>query len=120
MDSIPVWRPLLYVLLPLFAGAQAAPDVIYYNGSIITLSGGNMAAQAQALSIRGDRFAAVGTNAEVLKTAGPQTRKVDLAGKCIVPGIFESHVHPIGAALGEIDGAVPLLHSIPEIQGYLR
>ena len=68
---------------------------------------------AQAVAIRGDRFAAIGTNDEVLKTAGPQTQKIDLGGKCVVPGIIESHVHPIGAALSEIDGPVPLLHSHP-------
>lgn len=97
---------------------QAAPDAIYYNGSIITMSPGG--SRAQALAIRGDRFTAVGTDAEVLKSAGPQTRKIDLAGKCVVPGIVESHVHPIGAALAEIDGPVPLLHSIAEILRYIH
>jgi predicted amidohydrolase YtcJ len=97
---------------------QAAPDAVYYNGSIITMSAGRP--RAQALAISGDRFTAVGTDAEVLKIAGPQTRKIDLAGKCIVPGIIESHVHPIGAALAEIDGPVPLLHSIAEILRYVH
>jgi len=99
------------------AGAQA-PDVIYYNANVITMAPGHPT--AAALAIRGDRFTAVGANDEVLKTAGPGTRKIDLAGKCIVPGIVESHVHPIGAALSEIDGPIPLLHSIPEIQNYIR
>jgi predicted amidohydrolase YtcJ len=98
-------------------GLAQPPDVIYYNARIITMSPSQPT--AQALAIRGDRFTAVGANADVLKTAGPQTRKIDLAGKCIVPGIIESHVHPIGAALSEIDGEVPLLHSIPEIQAYI-
>ena len=108
---------LAYALLAAAALAQAPPDTIYYNGAILTV-----AAQpsAQAVAIRGDRFTAVGSNAEVLKTAGPQTRKIDLAGKCIVPGIVETHVHPIGAALSEIDGPVPVVHSIKELQDYLR
>jgi len=99
------------------AGAQV-PDTIYYNANVITMSPNRPT--AQALAIRGDRFAAVGNNDEVLKTAGPQTRKIDLAGKCVVPGIVESHVHPIGAALSEIDGPVPLLHSVAEIQAYVQ
>jgi predicted amidohydrolase YtcJ len=45
---------------------------------------------------------------------------VDLAGKCVLPGIIESHVHPITAALAEIDGRLPLLHSTSEIQIYIR
>src|SRR5215469_9907345 len=102
-------RQLLVGLLLLsFASfAQAPPDVIYYNASIITMSPAHPS--AQAVAIRGDRFAAVGSSAEVLKTAGPRTRKVDLEGKCVLPGIIESHVHPLSAALAEIDGPLPLL-----------
>jgi predicted amidohydrolase YtcJ len=92
--------------------------VIYYNGSVLTVSPAHPT--AQAVAIRGDRFAAIGTNDEVLQTAGPRTRKIDLAGKCVVPGIVESHVHPITAALAEIDGPLPVLHSISEIQSYIR
>ncbi len=113
-------------LIPLFlAGAWSvvmvnaqAPDIIYYNAKVITMAPARPT--AEALAIRGDRFVAVGGNDEVLKTAGPQTRKIDLAGKSVVPGIIESHVHPIGAALSEIDGPVPLLHTVGEIQGYIR
>src|SRR5689334_13341835 len=108
-------------LVFLFVGivaAQTAPDVIYYNAAIITVDPAHPT--AQALAIRGDRFMAVGTTAAVLATAGPKTTKIDLGGKCIVPGIIESHVHPIGAALSEIDGRVPVLNSIAEIQNYIR
>lgn len=98
--------------------AQSAPDAIYYNGSIVTMWPDHPT--VEALAIRGDRFTAVGSNADVLKTAGPATRKIDLAGKCVVPGIVETHVHPIGAALSEIDGPVPVVHSIRELQSYIR
>lgn len=109
------------VLTPIwlvFTASAQTPDTIYYNAHVITMAAGQPS--AQAVAIRGDRFTAIGGNDAVLKTAGPQTRKIDLGGKCIVPGIIESHVHPIGAALSEIDGPVPLLHSIPEIQAYIR
>ena len=56
----------------------------------------------------------------MLRTAGPNTRKIDLGGKCIVPGIIESHVHPIGAALSEIDGPLPVLHSLREIDDSVK
>jgi predicted amidohydrolase YtcJ len=74
----------------------------------------------QAVAIRGDRFIAVGTDADVLKTAGPRTQKIDLHGRCVIPGLIEGHVHPIEAALSEIDGPIPVFHSIPEIQTYIR
>src|SRR5258706_13736346 len=75
---------------------------------------------AQAVAIRGARLISVGTNAAVLRTAGPATQKIDLAGKCIVPGIIETHVHPISAALSEIDGPVPVISSIASLQAYVR
>ena len=74
----------------------------------------------QAVAIRGDRFVAVGADAEVLKTAGPGTQKIDLHGQCVIPGLIAGHVHPIMAALSEIDGPIPVFHSIPEIQTYIR
>jgi len=74
----------------------------------------------QAVAIRGDRFVAVGTDADVLKTAGPGTQKIDLHGRCVIPGLIEGHVHPIEAALSELDGPIPVFHSISEIQTYIR
>ncbi|MDQ6678639.1 MAG: amidohydrolase [Acidobacteriota bacterium] len=100
------------------AGAQQAPEVIYYNANVIAVSASHPT--AEAISIRGGRFGSVGTNAEVLMTAGPDTRKIDLKGQCVVPGIIETHVHPIEAALSEIDGPVPVLHSIAEVKDYIR
>jgi predicted amidohydrolase YtcJ len=109
--------PSLTVVFALAASAQA-PDVIYYNAAIITMS--TSQPTAQAVAIRGDRFTVVGANAEVLKTAGPRTRKIDLGGKCMVPGIIESHVHPISAGLSEIDGPMPVVHSISELKDYIQ
>src|ERR1041384_3821146 len=111
-------RSVGLLLAAIFPAAAQVPDTIYYNAHVINLA--STRPSAQAVAIADDRFAAIGANDEVLKTAGPNTRKIDLGGKCIVPGIIESHVHPIGAALSEIDGPVPLLHSIPEIQAYVR
>src|SRR2546421_11180743 len=108
---------LVFVLLPA-AFAQGPPDVIYYNASVITTSADRPT--AQAVAIRGDRFSAVGANADILKTAAASTQRIDLGGKCIVPGIIETHVHPIGAALSEIDGPVPVVHSIAELQSFIR
>src|SRR5215471_4247791 len=108
--------PIFLLLAAAFA--QAPPDTIYYNASVITMSKDHP--DAQAVAIQGDRFTAVGSNADVLKLAGLRTQKIDLGGKCVVPGIIETHVHPIGAALSEIDGPVPVVHSIAELQAYIR
>src|SRR5580700_4594553 len=86
------------LLLFLFAlpAMPQAPDVIYYNAAVITMSPAQPA--AEAVAILGDRFTAVGANADVLKTAGPATRKIDLGGKCMVPGIIEVNLAGRGAS----------------------
>lgn len=105
--------------LAIAAALAAQPaDTIYHNGKIITVS--KAQPTAQAVAIRGNRFIAVGSNAEVLKTRGASTTVVDLQGRAVVPGLIESHGHPIMAALAEQDGPVPTIKSIPEIQSYIR
>ncbi len=100
------------------AFAQFPPDTVYYNGKIITVS--EKRPIAQAFAVRGNRFLAVGTNAEVIRAAGPDARRVDLRGRTVIPGLIESHTHPIGAALAEIDGPVPVMRSIADIKAYIR
>ncbi|WP_113890223.1 amidohydrolase [Roseiarcus fermentans] len=75
--------------------APAATDrasVIFHNGRVYTLDPGKP--WAQAVAVAGDRIVAVGSNAEVLALAGPDTRAVDLAGRMLMPGFVESHIHP--------------------------
>jgi predicted amidohydrolase YtcJ len=107
----------LVMVLVGIAGAQTS-DTIYYNGKIVTMWANHRT--VQALAIRDGRFLAVGSTAEVMKTAGPSTKKIDLAGKCVLPGIIESHVHPISAALSEIDGPLPVMHSLRDIDDYIK
>ena len=47
---------------------------------------------ADALAVRGDRLAAVGSSAEVRKLAGAGARVVDAMGQMVVPGFADSHV----------------------------
>lgn len=109
---------LLGAALPWLLAAQEQADIIFYNGKIITVAESRPV--AQAVAIRGNRFLAVGSDEEVLKTAGPSTRKYDLQGRCVTPGMIESHTHPASAALSEQDGPVPVMKTIPEIQAYIR
>jgi predicted amidohydrolase YtcJ len=62
-------------------GAQQsapAPDTILFNGKIITVD--DQFSIAQAVAVRGDRIVAVGTNANITKLGGPNTRRIDLRG----------------------------------------
>ena len=72
--------------------AQQAPaDLILSNGKIITVD--DQFSIAQAVAVRGDRIVAVGSNADINKLAGPNTRRIDLRGKAVVPGMIDNHAH---------------------------
>jgi len=70
---------------------QASPDMILTNGKIITVD--DRFSVAQAVAIRGDRIVAVGTNQDISRLAGPNTQRVDLRGKAMVPGLIDNHAH---------------------------
>jgi len=72
-------------------------DLILTNGRVLTLDPDRP--EAQALAVRGDRIAAVGDDATIRRLAGPGTRRVDLKGGMVLPGLIDAHGHV--ASLGE-------------------
>ena len=70
---------------------QAPPDVVLTNGKIVTVN--DQFAIAQAVAIRGDRIVAVGTTQNIARLAGPNTRRIDLRGRTVVPGLIDNHAH---------------------------
>ena len=75
---------------------QPPPDLILTNGKIITVD--ERFSIAQAAAIRGDRIAATGTNQEIGQLAGANTRRIDLKGKAVIPGLIDNHMHLLRAA----------------------
>lgn len=82
---------VLVIALPLIASAQTA-DIIFTNGKIFTSDTNKL--YVQALAIKGNKIIATGTNAEILKLSGKNTKKIDVNGKTIVPGLNDAHDHP--------------------------
>jgi predicted amidohydrolase YtcJ len=76
---------------------EGTVDVILFNGRITTLDRQNP--QAQAVAIRGDRFVAAGTEQDIMRLAGPGTRRIDLKGRRVIPGLIDSHMHVIRGGL---------------------
>ncbi|MCP4543912.1 MAG: amidohydrolase [Chloroflexi bacterium] len=79
-----------------------SPDLILLNGRICTLDAENTS--VQAVAVKDGRILAVGGNAEVEGLAGPNTQRVALDGRTVIPGIFDSHNHlmEVGAKLSTI------------------
>ena len=78
------------------ASAQA-PDTILINGTIITLD--SRSTVAMGLAVTDGRITATGSTDDVRKLAGPSTRVIDLRGRTVIPGLIDSHLHAIRAAL---------------------
>ncbi len=93
-----VWAQSVAVTLQ-----RAAPDLILSNGKIITVD--ERFTIAQAVAIRGDRIVAVGTNQDIARLAGPSTRRIDLRGKSVIPGLIDNHMHLLRAADDLAEGA---------------
>jgi hypothetical protein len=104
-------------LFPLSARAADA-DLILHNGKIVTVD--KKFSVHQALAVRGDKILRVGSNEEVMKTKGPDTRLVDLGGEMVLPGLIDSHVHPTGACMTEFDHPIPEMETIADVLFYIK
>ncbi|KQX25602.1 MULTISPECIES: amidohydrolase [unclassified Sphingomonas] len=82
------------ILIGLIVSGQAqAADMLLTGGQVYTPSG-----WVDAIAVQGDRIAAVG-DAATLGKRYPAFKTVDLAGKTVIPGLHDMHVHPLGAGL---------------------
>lgn len=66
-------------------------DLIISNGKVWTVD--KAQPRAEAVAIVGGRIAAVGSDAEIAKWAGPETKRIDARGASVLPGFIDSHVH---------------------------
>jgi hypothetical protein len=80
------------------AASGEAPGSIYVNGVIVTVD--DDLSYAEALAIRGDKFVAVGSTAEISALAGPLTTVIDLKGRTVIPGLTDNHLHSAGGGPG--------------------
>ena len=86
-------KPLLTIFLLLMAPschAQVA-DLIFYGGKIFTSDTTNL--YVQAIAIKDGRILATGSNAAMEKYQAGSTKRIDLAGKLMVPGFNDAHNH---------------------------
>ena len=72
-------------------------DTLFINGRITTLD--RAQPEAQAIAVKDGEILAVGSDADVLRHAGPATTRIDLQGRRVVPGLNDSHTHLIRAGL---------------------
>ena len=97
-----------------------AADIIFTNGTVHTVDRENRV--AGALAVEGRYIIAVGSNADVTATAGPNTRRIDLAGRSLLPGFIDAHAHftGVGTSAEAIDCKAPGMQSIAALKDAVR
>ncbi len=76
---------------------MTAPDLVIRNARIATLDPARP--EVEAVVMRGGRFLAVGSDAEIMASAGGNTQVIDAAGRRAIPGLIDSHIHVIRGGL---------------------
>ena len=73
-----------------------AADIILHNAKIAT---NGVPSFVEAIAIKDGKIDAAGTNDEILRQRGPATKVIDAGGRTVIPGLNDSHLHPIRGGL---------------------
>jgi predicted amidohydrolase YtcJ len=72
-------------------------DMVLVNGKVVTIDNDGFNSDpgttAQAMAIRDGKVLALGTTADINTMAGPDTQRIDLKGRTVVPGLIDTHSH---------------------------
>jgi hypothetical protein len=97
------------------AAARSKADLVLQGGAVYTMDA--VRSWAEAVAVRGDRIAYVGSSSGARAHVGPRTRVVDLDGKMVLPAFQDAHIHPISGGLGYLSCA---LYDLETKEAYLK
>ena len=103
--------------------ARPVADTVYIHANIYTAvaGGSSMAVQrAAGMAVRGDKLIAVGSESDVMKLKGPQTKVVDLEGRFVMPGFNDAHMHMTEAGFKKLTVDLTGTRSLQEFQERIR
>ncbi|HEY7509726.1 MAG TPA: amidohydrolase [Vicinamibacteria bacterium] len=89
---------LFALLLAAAAVAPPAPaDLVLTGAAVYTMDPAR--SWAEAVAVRGGRIVFVGSGEGARALAGPRTRVLDLAGRMVLPGFHDAHIHPVSGGV---------------------
>lgn len=114
--------PFLLALIAAIAAtpAPAGTVTVFTNGKIVTVD--DTFSITDAIAVEDGRIIALGDKAKAIamaKLAGGNPKLIDLGGRMMLPGLMDSHAHPVGAATYEFDHPVPDIGDIPALLDYI-
>lgn len=109
---------LLFISFTFPQRGDSKADIVFKNGNIYTANEG--VPRAQAIAVTGDRILLVGSNEEVQKLAGANTRVIDLKGNTVLPGMVDAHQHLSAVGFRELtlnlEGTVSLQDLLAKVK----
>jgi hypothetical protein len=100
------------------AARGAGPDLIVFDGKVVTVDSGFTVHQAMA--VESNHIVAVGRNEDIVKLKTDKTEMLALGGKMVLPGFFDSHVHSVDAAMVEFDHPIPEMETVQDVLNYFK
>src|SRR3989442_15120028 len=97
------------------AAENSSPELILFNGRIATVAYSR--AFVEAVAMQNGCFIGVGSNEEIMRLRASNTETIDLGGRKGIPGLNDSHMHPIRGGLNynmelRWDGVPSLAHAM--------
>jgi hypothetical protein len=86
---------IIFWLAPIYADTVAGADLVLKNGVVYTVNANRE--WAEAVAIRNGLITYVGDDEGVVGHVGNTTEVIDLAGRMLMPGFHDSHMHPMSA-----------------------
>jgi hypothetical protein len=83
--------------------SEPPADLVLHGGAVVTLDPERP--EARAVAVRGGRIAAAGDDRDILRLASDATRRIDLGGRMVLPGLTDAHGHirSLGEQLDSLD-----------------
>ncbi len=101
------------------AASPVTADLFFENGVIYTVDAKDTT--AEALAVGGGKIVFVGSGKEGEQYKGPGTKVIDLKGRLMLPGFFDTHIHSPGTAAGQIfDFAVTGIYDVDKVMEVIK
>lgn len=110
--------PFLVEITPADGQNVEPATLIIENARILTVDA--KFTIAEEIAILDDRIVAIGPKGSTRTRKAASTKVIDAKGKTLMPGLYDSHTHPTGAATSEFDEEIPYLKSLDDVFGYIR
>ena len=96
-------------------GGSDGADIVFRDGPVYTIDAASR--WARAVAVRGGRIVAVGGDAEMRPFVTSRTEVIDLAGRMLLPGFQDAHVHPPSGGLDQMRVDLSRLGTVPDYLG---